>query len=92
MIDEQPTQCRSCGAEIVFGYTAAGKRCPYDFVDGQVTSTSHFATCDNPKRFSSTARKCARADGNCEGSLRKTTAGTLCGWHTAVVLRDAPRR
>jgi hypothetical protein len=44
--------CRSCGQPIAFGWTAAGKKCPYDVVDGKVTMTSHFATCTDPQRWS----------------------------------------
>jgi len=50
-------KCKTCGAEIVWGITAAGKKVPMDppekrFVEGSVgrvevqdTWLSHFATC-----------------------------------------------
>lgn len=37
--------CKLCGAPMYFGYTEAGKRCPYDVVDGEPTRVSHFTTC-----------------------------------------------
>jgi hypothetical protein len=37
--------CRSCGAEIWWGKTAAGKRCPFDIAEGKHTAVSHFSTC-----------------------------------------------
>lgn len=45
-------RCRSCGAAIVWGYTKNGRPCPYDFVDGQATTVSHFATCPQASRWS----------------------------------------
>jgi len=27
---------------------------------------------------------CAKADSNCEGELRDTAQGTLCGWHAVT--------
>lgn len=36
----EPGKCRSCGADIIWTVTEAGKRMPVD-PDG----TSHFATC-----------------------------------------------
>ncbi len=39
--------CKLCGAPLYFGFTEAGKRNPYDVVDGQPTRTSHFTTCPN---------------------------------------------
>jgi hypothetical protein len=44
--------CRSCGAEIYWGTTKNQRRCPYDVVDGEVTGTSHFATCKDAKQWS----------------------------------------
>lgn len=41
-----PGKCRSCGAPVIWGYTKAGKRCPFD-PDG----TSHFATCPQAKTW-----------------------------------------
>jgi hypothetical protein len=38
--------CRSCGAPITWGLTAAGKRCPFN-PDG----TSHFGTCPDAKTW-----------------------------------------
>ncbi len=44
--------CRSCMAPVWFGFTATGKRCPYNVVDGQPTEVSHFTTCNDPQRWS----------------------------------------
>jgi len=44
--------CRSCGAEMVWGKTAAGKACPFDVIDGKPTHISHFSTCPDAKRWS----------------------------------------
>jgi hypothetical protein len=45
------TTCRSCRAPVYWGYTAKGKRCPYDVVDGAATEISHFATCPQAKQW-----------------------------------------
>lgn len=45
-------QCKGCAAAIYFGFTPAGKRCPFDVVDGQPTRTSHFRTCPQVAQFS----------------------------------------
>lgn len=37
--------CRVCSQPVYFGFTAKGKRCPYDVIDGEPTTTSHFTTC-----------------------------------------------
>jgi len=38
--------CRSCGADVYWGVTEQGKRCPYNVdADGQATTESHFRTC-----------------------------------------------
>jgi hypothetical protein len=40
--------CKVCHRSIYFGYTAKGKRCPYDITDeGEPTEVSHFTTCPN---------------------------------------------
>lgn len=45
--------CKSCGREIVWGTTEAGKRCPYDADEcGHATAVSHFTTCPNAKQHS----------------------------------------
>jgi len=44
--------CRSCNRPVFFGLTAAGKRCPYDVVDGEPTGESHFRTCTEPQKWS----------------------------------------
>lgn len=43
---------RGCAALMWWGYTPAGKRCPFDVApDGTHTGTSHWRTCtDRPKR------------------------------------------
>jgi hypothetical protein len=43
--------CKACGALIWFGYTNAGKRCPFDVVDGARTAITHFSTCKNVRQF-----------------------------------------
>ena len=48
----ESTRCRSCGATIYFVITDKGKRMPTN-ADG----TSHFASCDDPKRFRKKDRK-----------------------------------
>lgn len=37
--------CRVCHQPVYFGFTAKGCRCPYDVVDGEATTISHFTTC-----------------------------------------------
>lgn len=44
--------CRSCGKPVYFGFTKAGKRCPYDVIEGEPTDTSHFTTCTEPGKWS----------------------------------------
>ncbi len=39
------TRCRSCQAPVFFAYTEKGKLCPFNVVDGQPTTESHFKTC-----------------------------------------------
>lgn len=43
--------CKVCGALIWFGYTATGKRCPFDVVDGARTTITHFSTCPEVRQF-----------------------------------------
>lgn len=43
----RPTQCKSCGAPIVFKTTAAGKKAPYDVETG----VSHFQTCPHAEQY-----------------------------------------
>jgi hypothetical protein len=43
--------CRVCGQPVYFGFTAKGKRCPYDVVDGEASTTSHFTTCSEIDRW-----------------------------------------
>ena len=40
-------QCRSCGADVIWIITEAGKRMPVDAAPGLIPGehTSHFATC-----------------------------------------------
>lgn len=42
--------CRSCGARIVFAITSKGKRMPVE-AEGETRGQSHFAFCNDPKRF-----------------------------------------
>lgn len=52
-------KCSSCGSEIIFLKTAAGKAMPVDYLPtiqpGEVFDhkkhTSHFATCPDAQRF-----------------------------------------
>jgi hypothetical protein len=44
--------CRSCGALVWWGKTAAGKPCPFDVVDGARTAVTHFSTCPQAKDWS----------------------------------------
>jgi len=45
--------CRVCRAPVYFGYTPAGKRCPFDVVDGEPTRVSHFTTCAKVREWTS---------------------------------------
>lgn len=56
----QAAECRSCGKLIAWYETKNGKLCPVDIesvkddkatIFDPNTMISHFATCDNPKRF-----------------------------------------
>jgi uncharacterized protein with PIN domain len=44
------TRCRSCNATITFVTTEKNRLMPVDVV-GEHRGESHFAHCDNPKRF-----------------------------------------
>jgi hypothetical protein len=45
-------ECKSCHQAIYWGYTAAGKRCPYDVsAEGEPTTSSHFASCPHAKQW-----------------------------------------
>ena len=48
--------CRSCGAEMYFGVTAKGRRCPFDIQDGEPTETSHFTSCPQARAWSRKAQ------------------------------------
>lgn len=43
--EEQQSECRSCGAAIIWCLTAKGKRMPVDVSYEEGPTTSHFATC-----------------------------------------------
>jgi ssDNA-binding Zn-finger/Zn-ribbon topoisomerase 1 len=46
-------QCRSCGADVVWGYTVNGKRCPFNVDEtGRPTQQSHFETCPQARSWS----------------------------------------
>jgi len=50
--DSSPVQhCKGCGALIWFGLTRAGKRNPFDVVDGARTAVTHFSTCPEVRQF-----------------------------------------
>ena len=56
-IGGQVEACRSCGAQIVWAVTAAGKRVPLSLVtvqrrDGVVYCLSHFTDCPDAKDWS----------------------------------------
>lgn len=44
--------CGTCGATIWWGFTRAGRRNPFDVVDGQRTAVTHFSTCPSAKLHS----------------------------------------
>jgi len=44
--------CRSCGALIWWGKTAAGKSNPFDVQDGARTAVTHFSTCPQASTWS----------------------------------------
>jgi hypothetical protein len=44
--------CRSCGAQIWWGRTKAGRACPFDIVDGRHTAITHFSSCPNARSHS----------------------------------------
>lgn len=52
------SKCRSCGKEVYFTFTPAGKRAPYE-VDsaGQPTDINHFMTCPDAKRWTKSRAK-----------------------------------
>ncbi len=43
--EENQSECRSCGASILWCITAKGKKMPVDIPEGDEPTTSHFATC-----------------------------------------------
>jgi hypothetical protein len=44
--------CRSCGAAVWWGRTAAGKPNPFDVVEGRRTAVTHFSTCPQARQWS----------------------------------------
>jgi hypothetical protein len=36
---------------VYFGFTAKGRRCPYDVTGGEATTVSHFTTCREIDRW-----------------------------------------
>ena len=44
-------RCSVCPAEIWFGFTANGRRNPFDVIDGQRTAITHWSTCKNVRAF-----------------------------------------
>lgn len=58
LFDDEPApviqikHCQSCGAEISWGFTPKGKRCPFNVVDGRPTQQSHFETCPDAGEWS----------------------------------------
>ena len=53
VIDEQAPikRCKVCPALVWFGFTANGKRNPFDVIDGQRTAVTHWSTCKNVRAF-----------------------------------------
>lgn len=51
--------CKLCNAPMYFGFTDAGRRCPFDVVDGEPTRISHFTTCPNVRQMDRAPRKSA---------------------------------
>jgi hypothetical protein len=62
------TSCRSCGAPVLFCFTARGKLCPFDLpaegepVDlldtgAEVELSSHFATCPLAKTWTKKGKR-----------------------------------
>lgn len=44
--------CGTCGGTIWWGFTRAGRRNPFDVVDGQRTAVTHFSTCAQAREWS----------------------------------------
>lgn len=55
-------QCKSCGADIYWGLTVNGRRCPYNTIGGRPTKESHFSTCPSASEHSKKRR--ATTNGN----------------------------
>lgn len=54
--DAKIQRCTACGAEICFGVTAKGRRCPFDVhrgADGSIerSAVTHFSTCPEVRQF-----------------------------------------
>ena len=49
-------RCRSCDAEVYWGDTAKGRPCPYNVVNGEATTESHFRTCPQAGSWSKKER------------------------------------
>ena len=49
--------CRSCGAQVYWGETKNGKLCPYNIVDGEATTESHFGSCPQATAWSKKKKK-----------------------------------
>lgn len=43
--EENQSECRSCGAPILWCVTVKGKKMPVDMPEGDEPTTSHFSTC-----------------------------------------------
>ncbi|KPL90747.1 hypothetical protein [Herpetosiphon geysericola] len=57
-------QCKSCGADIYWGLTVNGKRCPYNTIGGRPTKESHFSTCPSASEHSKKQRRATNGNGN----------------------------
>ena len=51
--EENQSECRSCGAPIIWCVTSKGKKMPVDMPEGDEPTTSHFATCQDADKWRS---------------------------------------
>lgn len=49
--EENESECRSCGAPILWCITAKGKKMPVDVPTDDGPTTSHFATCPEANQW-----------------------------------------
>jgi len=51
VMEDDQSDCRSCGAPILWCVTAKNKRMPVDIPDDDGPTTSHFATCPDQNQW-----------------------------------------